>query len=52
MELDFTDPILNQAADLLGPGFVLRVGGTLADHVQFDASEVDNASWGNCTCSV
>ena len=29
---------------------VYRVGGTLADHVKFDASDDENAGWGHCTC--
>ena len=50
MELDFENNILNQAADQLGPGFLLRIGGTLADHVQFDHTETENPGWGKCTC--
>jgi len=49
MALDFENPILNQASELLGPNFVYRVGGTLADQVKFDSIDPSD-TWGHCTC--
>jgi len=51
MELDFDNTILNQAAEQLGAGFLIRVGGTLADHVEFDGSDLEHGGWGTCTCT-
>ena len=36
MALDFDNSILNQASEMMGPNFLYRIGGTLADHVRFD----------------
>merc|ERR1712106_565467 len=49
MVVDFDNSILNQASDLLGPNFVYRFGGTLADHVRFDGTDKSD-TWGKCTC--
>ena len=49
MALDFENPILNQAAEMMGPNFLYRIGGTLADHVRFDGQD-RNKEWGHCTC--
>ena len=49
MALDFDNSILNQAAGMMGPDFLYRIGGTLADHVRFDGQD-RNEEWGHCTC--
>jgi hypothetical protein len=40
---------LNNATRLLGEDSLIRVGGTLCDHVEVDPTD-RSSSWGSCTC--